>query len=501
MSVSGISSRSAFTVRSLVEMRAQLDDLQRQLGTGRKSTDYAGLGVDRGLDVGLRARKTAIAGYGDTITMVNMRLSMAQTALSRIGAIQRETKNAAQQTVFNPDSAGQTAAQRTAALGLGELLGLLNTRAGDRYLFSGRAVDTPAAETLDHILDGDGARAGLKQMIAERNQADLGSNGLGRLVIAGPVPPTTVGVNEDAAGSPFGFKLRAITTTIAGATVSGPSGSPAAVSIDLGANPAAGQSVRISFNLPDGSTEDLTLTATTNAPPSDKEFAIGATAQDTATNLRALAASEIGKLARTSLSAASAIAASRNFFDVDAGQPPQRVAGPPFDTATALVAGTSANTVTWYTGEMGSDSARGTAVARVDDTISVSYGMRANEEGLRWAVEHIATFAATTFQTSDPDAKARFIALNQRIGSALGDSANMQSATNISAELTGAQSSLQAAKDRHAQTTSTIEGMLDSIEGVSQEEVAASILALQTRLQASLQTTATLYHTSILNYL
>ena len=58
---------------------------------------------------------------------------------------------------------------------------LLNTPAGDRYLFSGRAGDKPATETLDHILNGDGARAGLKQMIAERNQADLGANGLGRL--------------------------------------------------------------------------------------------------------------------------------------------------------------------------------------------------------------------------------------------------------------------------------------------------------------------------------
>ena len=34
-------------------------------------------------------------------------------------------------------------------------------------------------------MNGDGARAGLKQLIAERNQADLGSNGLGRLQRAG----------------------------------------------------------------------------------------------------------------------------------------------------------------------------------------------------------------------------------------------------------------------------------------------------------------------------
>jgi flagellar hook-associated protein 3 FlgL len=43
--------------------------------------------------------------------------------------------------------------------------------------------------------------------------------------------------------------------------------------------------------------------------------------------------------------------------------------------------------------------------------------------------------------------------------------------------------------------------MLEKIEGVSTEEVAAQILAMQTRLQASLQTTSMLYQTSLVNYL
>jgi hypothetical protein len=43
--------------------------------------------------------------------------------------------------------------------------------------------------------------------------------------------------------------------------------------------------------------------------------------------------------------------------------------------------------------------------------------------------------------------------------------------------------------------------MLQGIEGISNEEVAAKILALQTTLQASLQTTAILYQTNILQYL
>ena len=55
-------------------MRNQLVDLQRQLGTGKKSDSYAGLGLDRSLTVGLRAHLSSIAGYQQTITQVGVRL-------------------------------------------------------------------------------------------------------------------------------------------------------------------------------------------------------------------------------------------------------------------------------------------------------------------------------------------------------------------------------------------------------------------------------------------
>ena len=89
------------------------------------------------------------------------------------------------------------------------------------------------------------------------------------------------------------------------------------------------------FDLPDGTSENLTLTATTNSPPGADQFTIGATPAATAANLQGALTGAIGKLAATSLTAASAIAASNEFFDADANNPPQRVAGPPFETATA----------------------------------------------------------------------------------------------------------------------------------------------------------------------
>jgi len=497
MSVGGIGARSLLLTKSLVDMRSQLGDLQRQLATGKKSDTYAGIGLDRGLTVGLRSHLAAMKSYGDSITNVDVRLELGQATLTRVAELGREVKAAAAPV----NSAGTDIMQQLATSSLGEIFGLLNTQSGDRYLFSGLAADTPSVETLDHILEGDAARAGLKQIVSERLQADLGASGLGRVVISKPTL-TSVQAAEDVAGSPFGFKLDAITSTLTGSTVAGPAGVPPAMSVDLGAvNPNAGESVKFTFTLPDGSSETLTLTATASTTPAAGEFTIGASSDITATNLQNALTTALGTLADTALAAASALAASDNFFNIDAANPPQRVAGPPFNTATALVNGTAANTVTWYTGEAGATSARSTATAKVDQDIGVSYGLRANEEGIRWQVQQIAALAAISLPGTDPDTTARSAALNDRIRAALDVPPGTQSIEAIQAELAGAQTTLKAAKDRHAQTNATLSDLLQSVEGVSNEEVAAQILAMQTALQASLQTTAILYKTSILNYL
>ncbi|SRR6266545_1470782 len=495
MSITGVGSKSSLVVQSLVDMRRQLDELQRQLGTGKKSDNYAGLGLNRGLAVGLRAHLSSLDAFSNAITNVHVRLDLAQTTLGRIGEIAHSVKASALQSFAAVDSNGQTVAQLTAYSELGEILGLLNTQAGDRYLFSGRGTDQPAVESIGRIMNGDGPRAGLKQIIAERNQADLGANGLGRLLISAPTL-TSVKVAEDVV-SPFGLKLAGVTSNLTGATVT-PSGPPTASTVDLIAgNPNDGDTIQYRFTLPDGSTESITLTATTSANPGPNEFAIGATSDVTAANLQTALTAAVGKLAGTSLSAASAVAASSDFFN----DPPQRVVGPPFDTATAFVAGTPSDTLSWYTGETGTDPARATATARIDTSITVSYGLRANEEGIRFLVQNVAALAAMTFSPSDPDAAARSAALNERVRAALDMPPGVQRIEDIEAELAGAQTSMAAAADRHQQAKNTLADMLQQIEGVPNEEVAAQILALQTRLQASLQTTSLLYQTSLVNYI
>src|SRR5258706_15043910 len=88
---------------------------------------------------------------------------------------------------------------------------------------------------MDVILNGTTTQAGLKTVISERLQADVGTSGLGRLVITSPTP-TSVKVAEDVPGSPFGLKLAAISSSLAGATGTGPPGTPSFVLGDLRAS-------------------------------------------------------------------------------------------------------------------------------------------------------------------------------------------------------------------------------------------------------------------------
>jgi flagellin-like hook-associated protein FlgL len=499
MSVSSIGAQSQLAIQQITQMRAQFDDLQRQLSSGQKSATYAGLGLDRGITVSLNAQMSAIGGFNDTIDNVMTRINLMNTALTNMTKISSTVKSAMVQANGVSDGSGAMIAQQTAQSSLDQLLGLLNTQAGDRYLFSGRATDQPAVETLDHILNGNGAQAGLRQLIAERNQADLGIDGLGRLAISAPTP-TSVAVAEDST-SPFGFKLASITSNVAGATVAAPSGSPASMGIDFSAAPNPGETVTLRFNLPDGTSENLTLTATNNSPPGANQFTIGANGSDTATNFQAALTTAIGKLAGRALTAASAVAASNDFFSADANNPPQRVGGsPPFYAATGMVAGTAANTVIWYTGEPGTDPARSTATARIDQSLSVSYGARANEDGIRTLVQNVATLAAVQISSSNPNGVGLSSALDQRLTVNLG-APGTQTIADIETDLATAQTSLSAAKSRHQQTSTTLSNFLQQIDGVSNEEVGAQLLTLQTRMQASMQVTSMLFQTSLVNYL
>lgn len=498
MAINSIGSSTSLLGQSISNIKNQLNNLQVQLASGEKSTTYSGMGTGEGFAIAARAQLANITGYQNTITNVGTTISAANTALQSLATSSENVETAANSGSQTLNSNGQTAGQVTAVSQLSSMLSVLNTQAGNGYIFSGAATNTPSVASADAILNGNGAQAGLTQVISEREQADLGTTGLGRLTVSSPTT-TSVSLAQDS--SPFGMKLSAVSSTLTGATVTGPTGSPAAISVDLGTtNPNPGDQLNITLTMPDGTTQSVQLTATTTSPPPAGSFTIGATPAATAANLQTALTSSITTVANTSLVAASAMEASSNFFD----QPPQRVSVTPpgtFATATSLVNGTSANTVSWYTGGTATGSARATQVAQIGPDQTVDYGIQANEQGIASQLQAIAAFAAFTVSPTNSNAAAQVSDLSASVAQALSTQPNQQSIQDIQTDLANAQTTMSTASSLQTQTQSTLQDMVSQIETVSPDQVASQILALQTSLQASYQTTSMLSQLSLVKFL
>ena len=116
-------------------------------------------------------------------------------------------------------------------------------------------------------------------------------------------------------------------------------------------------------------------------------------------------------------------------------------------------------------------------------------------------LQNIAVYAAVTTSQTDPNASGQITALSQRVTQNMTPQQGVQIIQDIQADFAGAQTAIKASTDRQTQVKTMAQTMLDSIEGVSQDEVATKILALQTSLSASYQTTAMLYQISLTKYL
>jgi flagellar hook-associated protein 3 FlgL len=489
----------------MTELRATLVDLQRQLGTGEKSESYGGLGVARRVSLDANARLTRIKGYTDVIANADMRIKMMNQSLQGLSDIIGDARSAALADAYEPNVAGRTVAQTAADDQIKMAIDLLNVDAGGRHLFSGRSTDVMPIANYNEIMNGSGARVGVKQMIAERLAADQGSGGLGRLASAS-LAGSTVTLQRDAANpGPFGFMISGISSGLSNVAVAGPAGATQAVTANFTGQPNNGERVTVTLTLPDGSQQELSFTASTTPPtpiPAGT-FAIGATAAATAANFQSALQAAVQKAAVTSLVSTSAIAAANAFFAGTTASPPMRVPSPAA-TATALAAGTSANTVIWYRGDADTaafPNARTTALANAGEALSAGVGARANEQGLRQTFAMLATMSAVNVAPADPDGKARYDDLRIRVAEGLSFPSGMQSVSAIQTELATASSTLATAKERHTAMSSLLRDTVDAVQKVDPQDVGAAILSLQTRLEATYATTATLAKLSLVQYL
>jgi len=500
VSVFGVGRPSALPA-SVTNLSAELGNLQIQLGTGRKAQSYAELGSSRTLALDLRSQISQVEGYQRTIQTVSLRLEVAQQSLTRMDTLLAETRSSLSLTAYEVGGNGQTLAQYGAQEKAQEIVALLNSNVNGTYMFAGRDTDKVPVVGIDAILDGVGARAGLRTLIAERLLADSGSNGFGRLVIPA-ASAGAVSLTEDSAGHPFGLKLNAVTSELSGTSISGPTGSPSAIGVTFSSTPpVAGQSITFTFDLPDGTLETLKLTATNTTPPAEDQFLIGANATATGDNFRATVAAQVTTLVATAVSAASASQAGKEFFEFDGSTPPQRVDGPPFESATALVNGTVTDTVFWYDGEIETTDPRSAVTARIDDGYTLKYGLRANEAALRDGLKFTAILSVLKFDATVETDANRYAEVKERLIPGFLTSGGQASVREIATEVALKQQVLESTEARHKTAISLTRSTLDQTEGVDLNEVGAKILALQTHLQASYEATSILSRLSLVNFL
>ena len=406
MSIDGVSGRTSYIGTSIINLRNQLNDLTQQLASGRVSTTYAGQGADRGFALSLRAQVSSIDAFKDTATNVNTRLNVVNLALQGMSDIGKSVKSAAGTSTIVLNNNGQTSGQITAQAAFANAVSLLNSQSGDRYLFSGRTTDTPATVPADVMLNGTGTQAGLTQLINERRQADQGVGNMGRLAVSSPPLTTTVtSLAED--GSSFGLKLGAVTSSLTGATVTQPAGVPPALTVDLGAvNPNDGDKITFNFNLPDGTTEQIALTATTTNPPPAGSFLIGVDTAATTANLQATLTTSIKTLGDTALVAASAITASDNFFN-----PSATIAGSPVnnqDTVPAPITGATLLSGTAPTDSLATSFAAGDTITVNGTPITfVASGATGNQLNVTDSVQTLLAKIDSITGTSTPSTVER----------------------------------------------------------------------------------------------
>ncbi len=490
---------SAMNFRAVTNMQDRFADLQVQLATGKKITTLSGLGTDRSYDLTLRARLGRIDSYQKTIQTVNLRLDFYDNAMVRLDQIEADARTSASPGGYGADGVNLTTSPSLSEARLDEVLSLLNTQVSGRHLFGGSITDRPPVASTSEVLDGAGGRDGFRTIMGQRKLADAGADGLGRLGIV--TAAETITLSEDGV-HPFGMKLSTLSSDSGGITLTAPTGAPASLGVEFTGPVVDGQRVTIGLTLPDGGSYSLVMSAVTGAPQTENEFSIGATDADTATNFAAALQASLEGIGETSLASSSVFAAADNFFN-GRGETVMRVDGPPFETATALVAGTDVDTVFWYEGEDTSGVPRQTNSARIDDTTSVNYGVQANEEGLVQLVRTLAAMAAENFPLSDNTSEGRFDYMAETQLQRLSESNNglNGSIEVISLELGIARATLSNVGERHNAYNNQLENLLSDIESAPIEQVAMELNAIQIRLQASYQTMTTLSELTLVNFI
>lgn len=492
--------QSASLLRVLGNNRSQMEDLTVQLGSSKKAQSYGGLGAQVGRSLDLRSEISTIDGYRSTIQQMKLQISMMNQTLQRITDIGSKVSGSATATEYNITADKQSVAQMTAKTHVQEILGLLDAEVDGDYVFAGTKTDSPPTLNYDQIVNGFDGKDGLLTVTNERIRADAGADGMGRLTTATVGASTTL--TEQA--TDFGYKLSSVSSTLSNVTVAGPAGSPASLSLDVTGPPVPNEVLNITLNLPDGTSEVISLRAKDGVgSPAEGTFSINGSNDDIATSIKAALDQQIKKNVTVEGEAASRLQGAMDFYMTSGGGEPKRVVGNPPETATTLDTATAAGkpTVEWYVGENGTGSARDTAKGLIDKGVNTSYGARANEDGIARQLAYLTAFSLPTYDGDSNQDKARYGALADSVSGGLASNHQGAKVSTIQIELGMATKSIADADSRHQTASSLLKTMSDDVDGIDKEEVAAKLMTLNSTMEAAYQATSMIYKMSLTKFI
>lgn len=557
----------------IARLRSQLIEAEQQLASGKKADTHGGLRAESTLLQELRQKVGRIEGYRSSIGLSQARLGMVQSSLDIVQE-RVESVRLQSMTAWSPGAAQNIEQARLQApQHLSAMVSALNTSHGGRYLFSGGEAATPPVASGDEIVNGGNGKIGLKDVIGLRYAADMGPANDGRVSTA--LGGSVLTVTHD--GGPFGMRLTGISQT-GGVTITDAQEAAAVAgttegTIDI-ATMTDGDTVTVSFELPDGTSTNITMIASSAAPLPTTEAAdtFYFTTGDTA-GFEATFDAGVQAIVDREMIGSSAVAAGDDFFDHQAPRIPNggagatgyvyaadrvtswyraeeavpTVNGPHADPATltptsgqtwlvddpavgkwAAHAGELAtfNGETWEftSAEEGSrvidgngrmrvydsatttwldngpapvqKTARDSVQSKIDDSLYISIGTRANETGPRDALKGAAIMAAATHDPNDltvyqQAAEKVFLHQNDALHGVL----------TLKAELGVSEERLDRMDEQHLDTRVVLNEQVIGIEGVDEYELSVRLQEMMTQLEASYQITSRLASLNLTNYL
>jgi hypothetical protein len=283
------------------------------------------------------------------------------------------------------------------------------------------------------------------------------------------------------------------------------SGSPRGFDIPM-ADLSDNETVTITLNHPNTGPQTIKLTAKSAPAPSEAgssfQLVPGNVVQSIANLQSAVTAAVKNKVETELLPSVTMEVADTFFKDPAQFSDPSGIKRVPGDlpayTATTRDPAPGA-VVNWYRGDADATiRPRDTAPVRVDQSQVVGAGARANEDAIANVLQQLAVTAVTPFKSGDGDFYA---ALTEQVYGKLADKPENPKVTEIATEIANASATMQATKQRHAATENMLLDAVDDVEKASPEETSLAILDLQTKLQASYQTTSILSQLSLVNYI